>query len=228
MGLKIRFVCATRVTQEDFFAKSALGRSLTLLAQVVSVDIRLFPSNSTGLPVLYNTALREAVQDPAILVFVHDDIHICDFFWANSIAGGLQHFDILGLAGTRRRLPEQPAWLFTDTDMTRDAEYLSGVVGHGTGFPPEDITVFGPPFQEVKLLDGVMLIARSETLLSKGISFDERFDFHFYDMDFCRQAELQNLRMGTWSISVIHESVGSFGSPAWHAAYRRYLEKWGS
>ena len=89
MGLKIRFVCATRVTQEDFFAKSALGRSLTLLAQVVSVDIRLFPSNSTGLPVLYNTALREAVQDPAILVFVHDDIHICDFFWANSIAGGL-------------------------------------------------------------------------------------------------------------------------------------------
>jgi GT2 family glycosyltransferase len=123
---------------------------------------------------------------------------------------------------------DSPAWLFTDTDMTRDEEYLSGVVGHGTGFPPEDITVFGPPFQEVKLLDGVMLIARSETLLSKGISFDERFDFHFYDMDFCRQAELQNLRMGTWSISVIHESAGAFGSPAWHAAYRRYLEKWGS
>jgi hypothetical protein len=228
MGLKIRFVCATRATQEDFFAKTALGRSLTLLARVVSVDIRLFPSNSTGLPVLYNTALREAVQDPAILIFAHDDIHICDFFWASSIVGGLQHFDILGLAGTRRRLPRQPAWLFTDTDMTRDAEYLSGVVGHGTGFPPEDITVFGPPFQEVKLLDGVMLVARSETLLSKGISFDERFDFHFYDMDFCRQAELQNLRMGTWSISVIHESAGTFGSPAWHAAYRRYLEKWGS
>jgi hypothetical protein len=228
MGLKIRFVCATRATQEDFFAKTALGRSLMLLARVVSVDMRLFPSNSTGLPVLYNTALREAVKDPAILIFAHDDIHICDFFWANSIVGGLQHFDILGLAGTRRRLPRQPAWLFTDTNMTRDAEYLSGVVGHGTGFPPEDITVFGPPFQEVKLLDGVMLIARSETLLSKGISFDERFDFHFYDMDFCRQAELQNLRMGTWSISVIHESAGGFGSPAWHAAYRRYLEKWGS
>lgn len=228
MGLKIRFVCATRATQEDFFAKTALGRSLTLLARVVSVDIRLFPSNSTGLPELYNTALREAAQDPAVLIFAHDDIHICDFFWASSVVGGLQHFDILGLAGTRRRLPRQPAWLFTDTNMTRDAEYLSGIIGHGTGFPPEDITVFGAPFQEVKLLDGVLLIARSETLLSKGISFDERFDFHFYDMDFCRQAELQNLRMGTWSISVIHESAGAFGSPAWHAGYQRYLDKWGS
>ena len=52
MGLKIRFVCATQSAQEDFFAKTALGRSLTLLARVVSLYIRLFPSNSTGLPVL--------------------------------------------------------------------------------------------------------------------------------------------------------------------------------
>jgi GT2 family glycosyltransferase len=228
LKLKIRFVCATRATQEDFFARSALGRSLSF-SRFADVETRLFPNNTTGLPILYNIALREAATDPAILVFAHDDIHICDFFWANSVVGGLKHFDILGLAGNKRRVPNQPGWLFIDANLTRDsAENLSGVVGHGTGFPPADVTVFGPPYQEVKLLDGLILIARSETLLSKGINFDERFDFHFYDMDFCRQAELQNLRMGTWSVSVVHESLGAFGTPSWQAAYRLYLEKWGA
>jgi hypothetical protein len=71
-----------------------------------------------------------------------------------------------------------------------------------------------------------LLAARSETLLAKGVEFDERFDFHFYDMDFCRTAERQALRMGTWSLSVIHESGGTYGTPAWRGAYQRYLDKW--
>lgn len=33
--------------------------------------------------------------------------------------------------------------------------------------------------------------------------------------------------MGTWSISVVHESGGNFASPAWRAGYERYLAKWG-
>jgi hypothetical protein len=37
-------------------------------------------ASRTGLPVLYNTALREAAQDPAILIFAHDDIHIAISF----------------------------------------------------------------------------------------------------------------------------------------------------
>jgi hypothetical protein len=42
-----------------------------------------------------------------------------------------------------------------------------------------------------------MLAARSNTLAEKGLRFDPLFDFHFYDLDFCRQAELRKLRMGT-------------------------------
>jgi hypothetical protein len=34
--------------------------------------------------------------------------------------------------------------------------------------------------------------------------------------------------MGTWPISVVHESGGSFGSPGWKAAYLKYLDKWQS
>jgi hypothetical protein len=89
-----------------------------------------------------------------------------------------------------------------------DSGNLSGSVAHGTGFPPTVLNRFGPPGKAVKLLDGFFLAVRSETLLSKGIRFDESFDFHFYDMDFCRQAEQHGLRMGTWTLSAIHESGG--------------------
>jgi hypothetical protein len=46
-------------------------------------------------------------------------------------------------------------------------------------------------------------------------------------MDFCRQAELKGLRMGTWPISVVHESAGAFNTPPWRTAYDCYLRKYG-
>lgn len=228
MSLKIRIVCATRATPEGFAAETALGRSLALY-RFPFVELRLFANNSAGLPQVYNTALRESVGDPAILVFIHDDIHLLDFFWPERIVGGLNTFDIIGLAGNKRRVPHQPSWMFLDDKFTRDApENLSGVVSHGTGWPAQGISYYGAPGVEVKIMDGLMLAAHSETLRSRGVFFDETFDFHFYDLDFCRQAESRNLRMGTWPIQVMHESAGAFGSPGWHQGYARYFGKWKS
>lgn len=228
MTEKFRFVCATRGSYDDFFKKSPLGRSLSIY-QAPFAEVTLFDQNTRGLPALYNEALRDADSDPAILIFIHDDVHLCDFFWHVHLLAGLQKFDIVGLAGNRRRLPGQPSWYFKDAGLTPDtAENLSGIVAHGKGFPPSNLSSFGQPAQRVQLLDGVLLAARSRTLRSHEIEFDERFDFHFYDLDFCRQAERKQLRMGTWTLSAIHESEGSFGAPQWREGYRRYLEKWKS
>jgi len=224
---KIRLVCATRESGDSFRSTTALGRSLSLYSFLPFLEVRLFEKNVAGLPSVYNTAISEAKQSPAVLVFIHDDVHLCDFNWAFSLLEGLEQFHIIGLAGNKRRVPRQPSWAFVDDRFTWDKpENLSGMVGHGNGFPCRNLSVYGPSMQEVKLLDGLMLACRSEILLEKGLHFDERFKFHLYDLDFCRQAERLGLRMGTWSISVIHESGGSFGSPAWKDAYQRYLEKW--
>jgi hypothetical protein len=226
--VKFRFVCATRGSNQDFFTKTPLGRSLAIY-RAPFAEVTLFDNNTTGLPALYNEAIRDAISDPAILIFIHDDVHVCDFFWHLHILNGLQAFDIIGLAGNRRRVPNQPTWGYIDDKFTwDDSGNLSGVVAHGSGFPPANLSCYGPPAQEVKLLDGVLLAVRSETLLANKIEFDERFDFHFYDMDFCRQAEAKRLRMGTWSLSVIHESVGKAGTPSWREGYARYLAKWKS
>jgi GT2 family glycosyltransferase len=229
---KIRLVCATRYSTEDFFARSALGRSLPLyrtFPKHQQIELRLFKSNTEGLPTVYNIAIEEARADPAILIFIHDDVYLSDYYWADHLHQGLKVFDIVGLAGNRRRVPRQSSWMYLDDQFTKDDfDNLSGVLGHGEGFPNlRELSVYGEPGQEVKILDGVWIAVRSETLHRAGLVFDTRFMFDFYDLDFCRQAEARGIRMGTWAISTIHASAGKLGGDAWRAAYQLYLSKYG-
>jgi GT2 family glycosyltransferase len=226
---KFRIVVATRCTQDEFFTKTATGRSLAAQQDLWDADLQLFPENRAGLPAVYNSIIERSRDDPAHLIFVHDDVHILDYFWLDRVAESLVRFDIVGVAGNKRRLPLQPFWVFKSyrLRLTEDKEFLSGVVGHGTSFPPHNVSAYGPPRQEVKQLDGVMLCANSQRLLERGLRFDERFTFHLYDLDFCRQAEQLGLTMGTWDISIMHESAGNTSSESWELASLRYFEKWG-
>jgi len=224
--MNLRIVTATREPEERFATHTALGRSLALICQ--HADLRLFPSNSLGLPIVYNIAIREAAYDPAILVFVHDDVEIIDYFWQDHIRAGVVAFDLIGLAGNTRRVPNQHSWAIIDCDdyqAGRDVPYLSGTIGHDDEYGRYP-NVFGPSHKEVKLLDGVMLACQSNTLLSAGLRFDERFDFHFYDLDMCRQFEAKGLHIGTWGVSMVHSSRGAFCSPEWQANRDRYFAKW--
>ncbi len=225
--MKIKLVVATRASEADFYATTATGRSLSFYKPSF-LEVCLFPNNAEGLPTVYNKAIRETGAEPTILIFAHDDLHIVDFYWCQRITEGLNHFNVIGLAGNRRRVPRQPSWGFIDTNLTWDSkENLSGVVGHGKGFPPRKMSIYGAIRQRVVLLDGLLLATKSNTLIENNLFFDERFQFHFYDLDFCRQAELKNISCGTWDISLIHESGGNFGSEGWKTSYQQYLEKWG-
>jgi len=225
--LRIRVICATRADRETFFSSTALGKSLSL-HRPPDVELRLFPRNDQGLPSVYNTAIAESAREPVILLFIHDDVHLCDFHWPERLREALSTFDVIGLAGNRRRVPGQPGWGITDEKFTMDKRAnLSGAVAHGPGFPPRSVDVFGPSRQQVVLLDGLFIAVRSDALQAKSLHFDERFDFHFYDLDFCRQAEQSGLTMGTWPISVVHESPGGYASDGWRRGYDRYVEKWG-
>lgn len=224
--IKIKFIVATRETVENFWTKTATGKSLALYRSL-HIEVILSADNSKGLPEIYNAAIEACRSDPAVLIFAHDDLHILDFYWMDAVFNGLSQFGIIGLAGNRRRVPFQSSWAFIDQEFTwDDSSNLSGLVGHGDAFPPTNLSNFGPPLQEVKLLDGLLLAAFSETLIQNHMKFDEQFKFHFYDLDFCRQAEIRGIKMGTIPLSLIHESGGSFGSEAWYQGYETYLQKW--
>ena len=222
----IKLVVATRESFYDFFDKTATGRSL-IINKPPFVDLHLFANNKKGLPEIYNQVISECKNTPATLIFCHDDLHILDFFWFYKIKEGLLNFNAIGLVGNKRRLPGQPSWAFTDTNFTwDDKQNFSGVVAHGKEFPPDQVDFFGRPRQKVKLLDGLFLAVESQTLIDNDIRFDPRFDFHFYDMDFCRQFENKNLSCGTLDLSIIHQSGGGYDQK-WLDAYSVYINKWG-
>lgn len=222
----IEIIAATRLTEKDFWSRSALGISLRRLALDTRMIARIAYSNRRGLPEIYNERIAAADAE-SVLVFIHDDVWIDDFFFGDRILDGLQAFDVIGVAGNRRRIRDQPAWAFVDTRFTWDERAnLSGCVAHGQ-HPFGKISYFGLVPCECELLDGVFLAAAKSVLANKGVAFDPRFDFHFYDMDFNRSARQRGLRLGTWPICLTHQSGGAFGPENWSVKYRAYLEKWG-
>lgn len=223
--IMLRIVAATRFDLLNFWRQSLLGRALLKFSSGRRTVPVVAYSNSSGLPEVFNTALMEAPEEDEI-IFTHDDVWIDDWFVPERLSDALGRFDIVGIAGNRRRIPRQPSWLFTDIDLNRDTpDYLSGAVAH-VDESSTIISHYGPTPAEVKLLDGVFLAAKVRTLRSADVRFDPRFTFDFYDLDFCRSCELAGLSLGTWPIALTHRSAGHFGSPGWRDAYTSYLAKW--
>jgi hypothetical protein len=222
----IDVVTATRLSSFDFWKRSALGQSLKRLEHDPRIRAHVAFRNRKGLPEVYNTRIQAPDAHDA-LVFVHDDVWIDDAQFADHVLEGLAHYDVIGVAGNRRRLPFQPAWAFVDIMFNCDEqEHLSGAVAHGPK-PFGELSVFGDTPSDCELLDGVFIAARAQALQSQGVAFDPKFKFHLYDMDFCRSARDKGLRIGTWPVMLTHQSAGAFGSPSWTEHYRTYLEKWG-
>jgi predicted O-linked N-acetylglucosamine transferase (SPINDLY family)/predicted SAM-dependent methyltransferase len=226
LKLNVDIVSATRFSENDFWSKSALGLSLKRhLKQDARLSAKIAFENSRGLSEVFNDCIDQAGED-AILIFIHDDVWIDEANFTDAVVAGFEHFDVIGVAGNRRRLPNQPAWAFIDNQFTwDDKSNLSGHIAHGkSAFGKGE--EFGTVPAECELLDGVFLAARKSSLTRNNVRFDAQFDFHFYDMDFCRSARQAGLRLGTWLLKLTHQSAGAFGSQHWREKYQRYLNKW--
>lgn len=223
----ITIVCATRYDEDTFWSQSALGISLSEFRKKSDFQFNIHFKNTIGLPKIYNQYITNK-QNKNILLFIHDDIWFESTDWVHSIRSGLGHYDIVGVAGNRRLLSQQPAWAFHSLDSNGfhwDWPNLSGAVAHGKD-RNGPVQKYGHFPTKCKALDGVLIAVQAKTLLKAKVFFDERFDFHFYDLDFCRTATAKGLVLGTWSIPITHQSGGNFGSPSWHKAYSDYLAKW--
>ena len=224
---EILLVCATRRTRADFRRSAPLFASLKKLRKLsTKVSSRIAYQNRQGLGTIYNRYLQPRYADK-ILVFVHDDARIEDLFIVEKLNHAIQEFDVIGLAGNQQPDPNALSWF----DPTRP---LAGFVAHPNpeqgGRPSQRETVFvssyGPTPARCGLLDGVFLAVNTEKVISSGVRFDEQFEFHFYDLDFCLSCLAKGLRMATWPIWIVHQSGGSFNSPDWKRAARLYKRKW--
>lgn len=218
------FVSATRLSEAEFRQQAPLFKSLDRIGRLSLIALQVFYANQRPLADCYNEVIEQAAAED-ILVFVHDDVWIDDFFIATRLAEALRQFDVVGLTGNQRRQLQQVNWFFAPDTGRADQGYLSGAVSHGqpgSGRP----SVYGPVPAEVKLMDGVFLAVSAAKLKQSGVRFDRQFAFDFYDTDFCRSCEQAGLKMGTWPIAITHASGGNFNSAAFKQAEALYWQKW--
>lgn len=219
----IEVVSATRLSRADFMERSALGLSLQRLADP-RITASIAFQNRAGLPAVYNHRLT--LSQAEVLLFIHDDVWIDDLFLVDRLLEAIDQFDVVGVAGNVNVSSDHVAWAFIhDTLAHDDPANLRGAIAHGHE-PFGHVSRFGVSPSPCRLLDGVFLGASVASLRRSCAHFDEQFSFHFYDMDFCREAHERGLRIGTWPISVTHQSAGNFRNDAWREACERYRRKW--
>ena len=214
--------------------QSMLGRSLQQMEQLGPFGLQLYALNSKPLGLCYNEAID--IADPAdVLVFVHDDLSLDDWFVSQRLEEALAVFDVVGVAGNRRLLPHQETWFMLPSRSLSfkrildrpDTGYLSGAIAHGST-STAIVSLYGPCPSPVAVLDGVFLAVRAGKLQQAGVRFDPGLGFHFYDLDFCRSATVAGLRIGTWPMALTHASRGeSIQSPGWVESLGMYMRKWG-
>lgn len=244
MNTELRLVSATRKSRHDFWNTTLLGASLQLFRTELLPELVIQFDNggagerkAEGLPSFYNRVI-DATPPNVNLVFVHDDVFIHDVFLIERLREAFRQFDIVGLAGSRSTDLSEPSWALEfdrDTLMALGWQkhgQFAGAVSHQLqpsvdgAIPVPELGIYGPITAGCTLMDGLFLAVRTNAIKAKGVKFDPRFDFHHYDIDFCRQALEAGLPLGTWPILVTHGSGGAFATEKFRASSREYLAKW--
>ncbi|MEI8195556.1 MAG: hypothetical protein WCI73_06580 [Phycisphaerae bacterium] len=213
--------------RELFFVSCTAGRQeeTPLWGSLQKLGIstyHFFEHNRQGLPVCYNAYLNQFAGTNRILVLVHDDVAIADVFIREKLDEAVLMFDIVGVVGSgyfdAQARPRDYTW------SVWPKEYLSGAVEHELGPGLNGWAVCGLTPRRCVIMDGLFLAI---DLLTIGrVRFDERFDFHLYDLDFCLQAHQAGRTLGTANVYLHHGSMGDYASPGYQQAKQAFRTKW--
>jgi hypothetical protein len=152
---------------------------------------------------VYNKGLKESVND--IVVFMHDDLILETSNMTPKIVKLFEkhpEYGIIGIAGTDK---------LTSGRWWDNRENMFGVVGHihegKRHVNHYSKGVFNDVLKDVVIVDGLFFMVR-KSLLKK--EFNEQFEgFHFYDISFCVENQLEGVKIGlTTKFGVTHKSVG--------------------
>lgn len=204
------FIIATAKSGDEFREKSQMALFIDKMIAIKKIQYTVIFDNKDGLPKVYNQFISEKYKNQK-LIFVHDDVIIDDLFWEEKLDIAFEKFDIVGLAGSKKcDLTKTPAWHL----MSNKQDYV-GEVAHSHN-KVSWTTCFGPTNSRSLLLDGLFLAVNTKKLLETQTFFDERFDFHHYDITFCLRANQNKLKMGVAPIKVTHFGLGdSMNTTEW-------------
>ena len=172
--------------------------------------------NQDSLSICYNNIISnhksETVDD--ILVLAHSDLSIEDSCISNKLYNALidGEYDIAGIAGTTECvIKDHNLWHIMNNKKPQERHKVwSGAVGHYLNDGSVMMTSFGPTPRRVILIDGVFIAFNYEKIKKSGLKFSESCPskFHFYDINFCLDANKLGLKITTLPIWCVHKSHG--------------------
>ena len=237
------FVVVTRKTEEE---KDSLPivKTLSMMNLDKRVNVKVFVEfkNIDGLSTVYNRFISEhkdEIDQNSYVVFVHDDIWINDVLFFDKIVSAAKSFKVIGACGGK-------AWnsygngdvpvIWTHASrsagmsgfMIHAADEAQSQVKHEVTFEGRNIFAsnYGYSPSRTLTIDGC-IICFTKHAIDAGLRFDEKFKFHFYDMDVCFSAFVKKLEVGTAPILITHESLGySVSQPQFMESQKTFMEKW--
>lgn len=218
---KLLIVICTQSKTEEEFKKQPVYQSLKKQYEcnTPNVDFHVFKDNKRPLAVCYNEILKDPKNLNKTVLFVHDDVVLEDMFLYEKLMSS--PYSITGLAGAKsfNKQAEKLAW-----HLCAPREDFVGEVAH---INDNKIwtTVFGSTDSRALIIDGLFIACKVKDLVEKGLTFNEAFGFHFYDISFCLDAYEKKVVCGVLPIRVIHYGLGdSMLTPAWDEANVRFKE----
>ena len=184
------------------------------------IEPYIFKNNTRGLSECYNQIINDSANKDKTALFVHDDVILEDIFLYEKLIGS--PYSITGVAGAKsfNKTNEKLAW-----HLCAPNDYV-GEVAHckdGNVWT----TLFGPTQSRALIIDGLFVSCKISDLLNKGLTFDEAYRFHFYDMSFCLRANEKRVSCGVLPIRVIHHGLGdSMFSSEWEQANSLFKQQY--
>ena len=87
-------------------------------------------------------------------------------------------------------------------------------------------TSFSKSDQYCRLIDGLFMSFDVESCLKYDFSFDERFDFHHYDITASIRAQKAGLKIITSPIQVVHKGMGQLDE-SWQNSHKVFIAAYG-
>lgn len=222
------FVICTKYNQNDFRIKSTTFNFIEDNDLHENEHYKVFYENKTGLPTCYNKYINPEYKSK-IIVFMHDDLIIPHHYKTlkKELNKAHEKYNIVGLAGSPNIELKYPTLWHHMVKTVDGKRPMSGSVGHKLN-DQNYMTCFGICPLQCVVLDGLFLSIDVDKILTVGLTFDEKFKFHHYDISFCLDANKLKLSMGTWPIWITHLSPGlkSLEDSEWKKSNAYFCKKY--
>ena len=208
----------------EYFAKTALGRTVGRLGN--RVNLHAIYNNTDSIAHAYNSCLTNEHRDE-IIVLIHDDVSLEDYWVAQRVNEALVHYDMVGLVG-QSYPPPAATWDSYEGHKDCMAHWDLGTVAMGTQALGSTLDFYKKSPAPSYLIDGMFMALNTQRVLDAGARFDEQYTCcGYYDLDFSRTCTKLGLSIGVWPIVATHKSMGTaVGSEAWNRELELYKEKW--